>query len=155
MSRTVARCGRYELFTTLWIMAFTFHYLDSHPFYPLQLAVGLAAVAHLANPASVSTFAAFLSVTTVVMALDWPAPSNHVVLAFLVHLALIGAGITHVSRRLFQPFGANRQTASSEEWLALGRTAIGTTLLAIYFFTVLHKFNYDFFNPDDEKFSSM
>jgi len=132
-----------QLFITLWVMAFSFHFFESTPFDAWPVI--LAGIPCLLLPGSLVAPAAFLVVSTGVVTMNLPAASNHLVLALMVNLALGGAAIAALIVR--RRTGAGRQE-SLDRWLQLVFTPVALTLMVVYFFGVFHKLNTSFFNPD-------
>lgn len=124
-------------FTTLWVIAFSCHYLDSHPLYGVPVLVLVLGTACLLAPAATGAFVIFLLASTIAIALDLPALSNHSVLALLVNAILVGS-IWTTSRHA---------DPCATSWPDVARAPALMVLLSVYLFAVFHKLNVDFFDP--------
>ena len=134
---------QYQLFVTLWVMAFTFHYFERDP--SDAWPVILAGIPCLIFANSFAALAAFVVVSTGVVIHHLPAASNHFMLAILVNLALAGAAaVVLVSLRTSK----TDTQETRDRWLQLVLTPVGLTLSIVYFFTVFHKLNTSFFTPE-------
>lgn len=134
---------QYRLFVTLWVMAFTFHYFERDPLD--GWAVILAAIPCLIFPSSFAALGAFVAVSMGVVIYHMPAASNHFMLAALVNLALAGAAIVVLMAR---KTSGTEHNENRDRWLRLVFTPVGFILIVVYFFTVFHKLNTSFFNPE-------
>lgn len=146
MASPLARVARTEYrvrtFGTLWVMAFSFHYADSHPAYAVPAVLALVAIPCMLAPSG-AAFAAFIVAATAAILLDLPAASNHLVLALAVQIVLIGGALAVLATRET----ADDQTEFSGRWLDTVAPAAGLTLLVVYGFAVFHKLNSSFFDP--------
>ena len=125
-------------FSTLWVLAFSFHYLDRDGISLVPFLVALAAVPVLVWPASVRALGAFVAVSSLGIAYAMPAPANHLMLAGLAHLAL---ALSAVWWRLH-----GRRIAAGD-LLAVAAPGICGALLVAYGWAAFHKLNTDFFSP--------
>jgi hypothetical protein len=130
-----------QLFVTLWVMAFTFHFFESTPFDAWPVI--LAGIPCLIVPGSFVALAAFVVVSTGVVAIHLPAASNHFIIALLVNLTLGGAALSVLLIR--RKSGEDREEALNR-WLQLVFTPVALTLMVVYFFGVFHKLNTSFFD---------
>lgn len=133
---------QYQLFVTLWVMAFTFHFFSRTPFDAWPLI--LAGIPCLVFPSSFAALAGYVVVSTGVVITHLPAASNHFMIALLVNLVLTTCAIAVLLSR-------SRSNATRDEirerWLQLVFTPVGLTIVIVYFFTVFHKLNTSFFDP--------
>jgi hypothetical protein len=134
---------QFASFVTLWIMAFSFHYLDNYPLRALPFPLAAAALPSLIAPTSAARFSLFLLAGTLFFGMDLPAAANHAMLALLVHVALGGAALAVAVRR--RSHGDAAPFAS--QWLKTARTPIGLTLVVLYGMATFHKLNTSFFDP--------
>lgn len=125
------------LFSTLWAVAACLHDLeqrplDGLPLYPFALLL-------LFFPERICAIATFALAHLVLLSFDLPAPANHVVLSMLVDATLlIGCAAT-------------LQTAPPDRGKKLWESVRGplqATLLIVYAFTVFHKLNKSFLDPE-------
>src|SRR5918996_949820 len=82
---------QFRWFVTVWVMAFSVHYFEQQPFDGLPVVA--AGILCLLFPASVAAFALFIGVSGWVVAVHFPAASNHLVLGGLITLALAASGV--------------------------------------------------------------
>lgn len=133
-------------FSLAWMMAYALHFIDLGPRHLHLVVLGLLAVPSLLMPGSVPAFAAFLVGSTGVSLVAMPAAANHLVLAMLVDVALLAAGIgilvQRPTARIVDP-----QASASAHWLHAARVPAALTLLVVYAWACLHKLNASFFDP--------
>lgn len=136
---------QFRWFATLWAIAFSVHALDTYP--PNAWPVLVAAIPCLVAPGSVVALAVLFVVGTVVAANELPEPANHLILALLVNLAFVASAAAVLwRRRRSTPEEGGEGLAT--RWIAVARTPVGLTLVAVYFFAVFHKLNTSFFDPE-------
>ncbi|MEX2553924.1 MAG: hypothetical protein WD627_13115 [Actinomycetota bacterium] len=112
----------------------------------------LAGIPCLVFSNSFAALAGFVAVSTGVVYTHLPAASNHFMLALLVNLALTACAIAVLLSR--SRSNATRDEAR-ERWLQLVFTPVGLTIVVVYFFTVFHKLNTSFFDPNVSLYRSL
>ncbi len=132
-------------FTTLWAMAAVLHYTDADPMDALPLLV--VALPALLLPANPWTLGALLAGTGFTATQALPSAANHKVVGLLVALSFAAAAlaVTLAGRRHRPP---DAEPAWAVRWLAAAWTPVGLTLLVVYLYTVFHKLNGSFFDPE-------
>lgn len=146
----------YRVFQVLWFLFLFFHLLISSPywlkignnflnashiFFQLTgLAVLVFAILSFIHPQKIIFFAVSILAFALMKVDVLPRVPNHIHLTLIVILTLLA------SLALFP-----RSNSSPEDrigaWFAQVKPLLQLELLLVYFFTVLHKCNYDFFNP--------
>lgn len=134
---------RMRWFVTFWVMAMAFHHTDSHP----RAVVGILVLSLpvLAWPTSAPLVGAFLSLCVAIAAGALPEAANHMVLIMFTGLAFGVAAVVAAGRP-----GAHSRDGGPfvRRWFDAARTAAGLSLLVVYGFTVFHKLNTAFFDPN-------
>ncbi|MGV0744122.1 hypothetical protein [Mycolicibacterium sp. XJ870] len=128
-------------FGTLFAMGLVFHYSDSQPL--VVVPALLASLPALIFPGSVAAVGVAVAAGATVAVLNLPAASNHLLLSFLVALALGAAALWALTTR-------NRPNVPGdfvERWLDATRNPAGLVLLVVYLFTVFDKLNTAYFTP--------
>ena len=142
------------LFSLVWAVANVLHFLTFtervellHPFsWLVVLAAGLV----IMRPQAVWAFVLMLC-CSVANTFDWmPYAPNHITFEFIINVGMIGA-LAWVIVRFYHQNGIAAQLdapAVRESLLETFAPFIRVSLLLLYFYAVLHKLNWDYFNVD-------
>lgn len=137
----------WQWFSTLWALAFVFHYdhkATLSPTHVIVLSAGAIVAIARGRP---TPFILFLIGSTFLVVGDLPAASNHSLLALIVNSCLLACAL--VAKRckfLEQPYDATR--SFTERWALVSRAPVALTILAVYFFGAFHKLNSAFLWSD-------
>jgi len=160
--RLAGWCGavagdRLSLFSVIWsvtslmhVVSF-FHYwrtLFGSAFYvyPIVLAAG----AVLAWPRRTGLFLVLLFCTVLKTVAFLPMQANHIVFEMIVSAGTLAAllAVVGAHRISLSALFSDRDGAGREMLLEAFSPAVRAALLILYGYAVLHKLNYDFFNPE-------
>lgn len=136
---------QWQAFVMLWAMAFTFHLDERQPptlWHGVLFIVTALLVVAAGRPWA---FVVFLVGTLLVAASALPAAANHIILALLTNSALLVSGVIAMRRRAIGD--GSRDASFVAEWMSVARAPIGLTIVVVYFFSLFHKLNGDFFTP--------
>jgi len=139
----------YELFVAIFGVAFLIFYAErdfttevvAGPL-PMTMAVpGLFAVAMALFPSRVPLFLGFFLSYTYLLALSFPNNNTNQTLTFFVGLGVLGsAAACAIEKRSFDVSGA--------ELFRRFQPVLQLCVVALYFFTIWHKLNFDFVDPE-------
>jgi hypothetical protein len=111
-------------------------------FIPMSVAVPVClAVLMVWRPSSVPVFLAFWLTNTYYLLLGFPENNTNQTLTFFVGLAVLGAAVGQIAR-------AGTFRLSGAKLFADFSPAARLSVVALYFWTIWHKLNTDFVNPD-------
>lgn len=133
---------RYQVFAILWVIASLFHSVKNRELdngLSLMLLT-LASVYFLLEPRSLFRFVLFLLLQITVIFNYMPYVSNHWIFSGFVSITLLVSILIHITRE--KTFSISR----GDLWDTFA-PIIRIELIILYFFVVLHKLNYDFFDP--------
>ena len=129
------------VFASLW-SAGVFLDLCTHAAWfhsPLHALLALACLAVLVRPASGAPFAVLNGLVLAVFARETPdTPNHHVLFAVAGATLLVSLAASCAARR--------SPRIDREAWLAIAAPALRVELVVLYFFAVLHKLNWDYFD---------
>ena len=120
-----------------------------------RCAAGPDSVLHYTSIILLSRFLLTLGIFLGTSIFHWfnlmPLVPNHVFFELIVHLTLVAAIAPSLFRRIngkLRGSTKTRHSSISEEIFTSVRPYIRLELIILYLFTVLHKLNFDFFDPE-------
>ncbi|MEX2347259.1 MAG: hypothetical protein WD604_16670 [Balneolaceae bacterium] len=149
-------CLRFRMFQFMWLVFILFHMAISSPgwssvgnaflnpssyiFLFANILVIVFSLLSLFRPGNMFYFISALAFLTVVKIDALPSIPNHIVLTLIIHFTLFLSLILYwdTSLKIKERIG---------RWFDKTAPFLRVELLILYFFVVLHKINYDFFNP--------
>lgn len=156
MSTKNKLCLRFRFFRFLWVMFILFHMSISSPgwttigneflnpsnhfFLLLNFLVIIFALLSILRPVKLLYFLFTIICLTVVKLDALPSVPNHIILMLIIHFTLLLSLLLYWDRSLELP-------ERIAKWFDKTAPYLRIELLIMYFFVVLHKLNYDYFNP--------
>lgn len=142
------------LFSLAWAVANVLHFLTFSDRVvlerPFSWLVVLAAALVILRPQGIWPFMLMLCFS-VANTLDWmPFTPNHITFEFIINAGMIGALVWAIAR-FYQRGGSTAMLetpAVRENLLETFAPITRVSLLILYFYAVLHKLNWDYFNVD-------
>ena len=133
---------RFQVFSILWVIASLFHSIKNRELdngFSLLLLT-LASVLFLLDSRSIFRFVVFLLAQITVIYNYMPYVSNHWIFSGFVSITLLASIFIQISKE--KTFFVSRRAL----W-DIFAPIVRIELIILYFFVVIHKLNYDFFNP--------
>lgn len=145
MNLTDTQSKKFFLFTKLWCFSILFHLASFHywsdDYLFLFLIALTAAILHLVYPLKYYFFFTGLVTSVVLIFMKMPHIPNHIFFEwFLNVMFLISSGFYLLFRQMKPQFEKYffEKTTQAARW----------SLVVLYFYVVLHKLNYDFYNAE-------
>jgi hypothetical protein len=148
---------RLSLFSVIWAVTCLVHVITFYHYWKQLFGsafyvypIVLAALAVLLRPRATGFLMVLLFCTVVKSVAYLPMQANHIVFEMLVSggmlLALLAVAVQE--RISLKALFSDGETARRERFLEAFSPAVRAALLILYGYAVLHKLNYDFFNPE-------
>jgi hypothetical protein len=136
----------FSVFAFTWALACLFHQLSFadwrwYSFHGIALTCALLFV--LYKPSSWKRFATFVFVDWVSVAYQFPTHPNHIVFSWIVNATILTSLAIVVYKNKGVPAGG-----LESKWHEAFAPWVRVELCVLYFFTVFHKLNVSYFNPD-------
>ncbi|MFP8874172.1 MAG: HTTM domain-containing protein [Myxococcota bacterium] len=138
----------FAIFAFLWALSALFDlipraaWLDS----PAHFFLAASAVVVVLQPSSRLAFAVFNVLRLVAFVTDSPDTPNHQVLFALGSASILWTGLAHAWQTTRERSGSPFRI-SGEAWLRAFAPVLRAELVLLYFFAVLHKLNWAYFDP--------
>ena len=138
----------FQIFAFLWALCSLFDFTPRASWLevPHHLLLTASALVVIFRPSSVLAFGLFNALSLLAFVIDSPETPNHRVLFAIGNASILWTGLV-LAWKARQPTGVSPFRISGDAWLRAFAPVLRAELVLLYFFAVLHKLNWAYFDP--------